>query len=300
MSMDSSILPPELTDHIIDFAWDDPPTLWSCALTCRAWRIRSELRLRDFDGIELNSVADLNVLTERIARPGSRRFLTPIRYLFASEDPERPFIHIIPLCIPGMFVPRLQTITFADLGRLESATTMNLHHSFFTLLASYKSVTRLCIQGGCLRETDLRRIVEALPSLKDVDILSLNFVRPPHGAGLVQEQERGRSWKRHSLDHFTFLWSRSVTGFGHLELLQCLQFFSEARQITTEAKNAMATFPAGSMTAARFPVSRLDLRAAVYMRAPVFSLHREWGRDARYERTWDAPAPSPLQTIAVV
>ncbi|KAH9842557.1 uncharacterized protein C8Q71DRAFT_208310 [Rhodofomes roseus] len=295
LSMDSSILPPELTDYIIDFAWDDPPTLRSCTLTCRAWRPRSKLHLRAFDMISLKSVADLAVWTKRVARPESRRFLTHIHSMFVWEDPERPFIHIIPLCISGMFVPRLQTITFTNLGRLESAITMNWHHSFFSLLASYKAVTELTIYGGRLHEMeDLRRIVEVLPSLKVVSISALNFVRPPRGAGLVQEQEHCRSWKRHSLDHLKFL--GSVTD-GHLELLRCLQFFSEARRITTEAESAMATFPAGNMTAARFPVSRLLLRAFVGWYVPVFLVQCDWGRatsgvqggrDNRYENTPDA------------
>lgn len=38
-------LPAELHDHIIDFLFDDKPTLSSCALVCRGWRVTSQYHL---------------------------------------------------------------------------------------------------------------------------------------------------------------------------------------------------------------------------------------------------------------
>jgi len=38
-------LPPELTDRIIDFLWDDPAALHSCSLTARSWLSSSRFHL---------------------------------------------------------------------------------------------------------------------------------------------------------------------------------------------------------------------------------------------------------------
>ncbi|KAI0943417.1 hypothetical protein AcW1_002583 [Taiwanofungus camphoratus] len=38
-------LPPEITDRIIDFLWDDTKSLRHCALTCRPWRDSSYFHL---------------------------------------------------------------------------------------------------------------------------------------------------------------------------------------------------------------------------------------------------------------
>ncbi|KAH9926131.1 uncharacterized protein B0H18DRAFT_351727 [Fomitopsis serialis] len=140
------VLPPELTDHIIGFAWEDPPTLRSCALTCWAWRAASELQLQAFHELRLHNVADLALVSKRVARPESRRFLRAIEHITIRECPERPYVHTVPLCIPGLFVPHLQSIAFYNIGLQKPDVTVNWHHSFFTHLSSYKSVTRLNLE----------------------------------------------------------------------------------------------------------------------------------------------------------
>lgn len=46
-----SIIPPELQDMVVDFSWDDPATLASCCLVCRAWLHPGRIHL--FRRIEL-------------------------------------------------------------------------------------------------------------------------------------------------------------------------------------------------------------------------------------------------------
>jgi len=269
-------LPPELTDYIIDFAWDDPPTLRSCALTCRAWRAASELHLAAYHGLRLWNVADLALASKRVARPESRRFLRVIEVMGVRESSERPFVHTVPLCIPGLFVPRLRSIAFSNIGfcdrEVAVAPAVNWHPSFFSLLSSYKSVTDLIIGNSRFRDwKDLGRIVGALSALKNVDFNGLRFLGPPPGARPSLIQDPGRPRRRPSLLQLKF--TNSVSE-GHAELLDCLQLFSGVEGITTEAGSGAAVFPRGNMAVARFPVSRLLLKAFVLGRALLFSLHR--------------------------
>ncbi|KAH9926140.1 uncharacterized protein B0H18DRAFT_351881 [Fomitopsis serialis] len=130
------------------------------------------------------------------------------------------------------------------------APTVNWHPSFFRLLSSYKSVTSLYIVGGHFR--DLRRIVEALPALKDVHFMQLRFLGASPGGQPSLIQEPGRPRRRPSLRYLRLCYAVP-------DLLLYLHLFSGAEQIITDAECGTATFPRGNMAVALFPVSRLEL-----------------------------------------
>ncbi|KAH9926132.1 uncharacterized protein B0H18DRAFT_954802 [Fomitopsis serialis] len=184
-------LPAELTDFIIGFHWDDPLTLWSCALTCRTWRSASEYHLNAYHALDIKSVTDLTLLSKRFARPESRRFYRDIREMNILESHERPFVHIVPLCIPGSFVPRLDTLRIWSLRRQGLSTGNQWHRSFFSLLSAYKSVTYLALTSSQFHNVEeLRRIIKVLPALEEIELTGVDFPHPP--PSLATRLEFGR------------------------------------------------------------------------------------------------------------
>ncbi|KAH9926139.1 uncharacterized protein B0H18DRAFT_351863 [Fomitopsis serialis] len=283
------VLPAELTDHIIDFHWDEPPTLRSCALTCRTWRSASEYHLRAYHSLNIKSVTNLTMLSKRFARPESRRFYRDFEEMNIIESVGRPFIHILPLCIPGSFVPRLKSLTIWSLRRQGLPIGNQWHRSFFTLLSAYKSVAFLNLSNSQFHDVEeLLRILEALPALeailfKDVDI-------PHPSPSLVTRPDSGRrSQRRRRLSRLTLHFSHSTPDC--LPALSCCgQLFSEITELTVDAAIAMAPLYEEHMYMARVPILQLTV---VYIALPSIDpkLADQWYRglqlDVEEKHDWN-------------
>ncbi|TFY55651.1 hypothetical protein EVJ58_g8115 [Rhodofomes roseus] len=247
-------LPNELTDVIIDFFWDDPPTMRSCALTCRDWLPRSVFHLQAYLILSIKSVATLSLLSQRLGCPNSRQFYRDMEVMEVSEVfTQIHFAHTVPLHIPGPFLPKLREIEFSHLGRrLGESPPMHWHHSSFTLLSSYKAMTTLRLSNCHFHDAgNLRRVVYALPALDDVTLVDVTF--SPR-TSLSPELER----RRRQLDRLALRLSGPTVYYG---LIYCLCLWSELRELTTYAEHAITALPRtlAGMRLAHLPISRLVL-----------------------------------------
>ncbi|KAH9842554.1 uncharacterized protein C8Q71DRAFT_876515 [Rhodofomes roseus] len=209
-------LPNELTDVIINFFWDDPPTMRSCALTCRDWLPRSVFHFQAYLILSIKSVATLSLLSQRLGCPNSRQFYRDMEVMEVSEVfTQIHFAHTVPLHIPGPFLPKLREIEFSHLGRrLGESPPMHWHHSSFTLLSSYKAMTTLRLSNCHFHDAgNLRRVVYALPALDDVTLVDVTF-----SPRTSLSPELGR--RRRQLDRLALRLSGPTVYYGLIYLLE--------------------------------------------------------------------------------
>ncbi|KZT67794.1 hypothetical protein DAEQUDRAFT_812653 [Daedalea quercina L-15889] len=167
------VLPQELTDYIIESFWDDPRTLRSCALTCRAWLFTNNSHLAAYHASrkEIRSVADLDLLSRRLSRRESRRFHRNVVELQVHEGRKGGFAHTIPFRVSGAFLPNLERLSFVSVGQTVRRV-LHWHYSVSKHVGLYRRVSRLRFDHCRLPSLEtLRRIVFSLPSLQS---LSLN------------------------------------------------------------------------------------------------------------------------------
>jgi len=84
-------LPPELTDRIIDFLWDDPAALHSCSLTARSWLSSSRFHL--FSTLRIVNRRAYDRLAHLVINLPHMRHSVPT--VFASRMPGLQTIRIV-------------------------------------------------------------------------------------------------------------------------------------------------------------------------------------------------------------
>jgi len=133
-------LPPELTDRIIDFLWDDPAALHSCSLTARSWLSSSRFHLFS---------------TLRIV---NRRAYDRLAHLVINLPHMR---HSVPTVFASR-MPGLQTIRIVSADWHASPP----HGTFFMMLSHFASVTQVEFDTCAFRNfNDFQRVVCAFPRL---------------------------------------------------------------------------------------------------------------------------------------
>ncbi|GBE85367.1 hypothetical protein SCP_0705540 [Sparassis crispa] len=89
-------LPTELTDRIIDFLWDDAPSLCRCALTCHTWLPRSHYNL--YNSIHLDTRRSLESLIRASRIRNVERSLSSVHRL-ELQDTKPGWVHRLPLVL---------------------------------------------------------------------------------------------------------------------------------------------------------------------------------------------------------
>ncbi|KAJ6572439.1 hypothetical protein DFH09DRAFT_1362419 [Mycena vulgaris] len=155
-------IPPELTDHIIDYFWDSAPDLRVCGLVCKGWVASSRHHL--FDSIV---VADAPRFLDLLQSPSkvvaTHTHALDLRLL--PSDMAGPtilshlptFLQLTSLTI-GAFLPSL-----CDFPCLPQVTKLALQHAPFPSSA------------------DFTRFVSAFPSVRELEVAWVSWADAGHG-----------------------------------------------------------------------------------------------------------------------
>ncbi|KZT68598.1 hypothetical protein DAEQUDRAFT_727725 [Daedalea quercina L-15889] len=161
-------LPLEVVEHILDFMWDEKLTLFSVSLTCH--RIRDSPvchRLLDAD-IWVANRRHLDFVSRAVISKAMGKFYSQRTLrIIITEDPQRPFAHTVPLCIPATRVPKLYQVQLHDIDW----TRYRPHASFYILLAHFRSVSWLILENCHFPSgSDLCQLTDALPNLQKLSL----------------------------------------------------------------------------------------------------------------------------------
>ncbi|KAH9945586.1 hypothetical protein B0H21DRAFT_427058, partial [Amylocystis lapponica] len=175
------ILPPEITDRIIDCLRGNPWALCACALTCQTWLPRSRYNL--FRTLLIRNRASLESLVALARGPYTLPFFDPVHELFLYErdmlppptpqsfphrtvegysvKQRRPFVHLVPLRLP-------QVVLSVQVLHIEGLDwrAQPVHPSAPVSFAAFRAVSALTLQHtefGSFGE--LQRVLCALPAL---------------------------------------------------------------------------------------------------------------------------------------
>ncbi|KAH9918014.1 uncharacterized protein B0H18DRAFT_684616 [Fomitopsis serialis] len=166
--------PPELIDHIFEILRYDPFTLTRCRFICHAW-YHAAKRLFWGSWLELGTREVLDDCVHMFLSNGNRPYGKTFTSLKIVEDPQRPFIRVFPMCIPGYILPRLTSLGIEDFD----CAVARPHDRFFHSLSYYTGITRLGITQCCFRSmAELRRISNALPSLEHLSLWDVTLQHP--------------------------------------------------------------------------------------------------------------------------
>lgn len=158
-------IPPELTDQMIDFLWDDVSTLANCALTCKTWYPASLYHLRR--NLVVRSASGLRRAAQGLISPSSRPQYASVEMLHVHEDSQRPFFHNLPLFIHGPFLPALRTVILHDVDWLTYRHPRPHPTHFHLKLSWFTSVTTVVFRNCRFRDlTELLCVVRSFPRLR--------------------------------------------------------------------------------------------------------------------------------------
>ena len=212
-------IPTEVCESIIDMLYSNDleptlrhiATLHSCALVCRAWRVRSQKIL--FYKIQLSNSKSFHKLAILDARLHLRDYISEVELtgyhlhtttsifalfpaVFARKMPNLDRIDVVHLSeVSTPLFPRK-----LDPPKFKSLPYIPLHPCFGVFLSSFTQVLVLCLGFTTFRSyTEFVRLLHGLPKLEE---LNCNFVgwtttggSHPHGANLTRQPDwaAGRS-----------------------------------------------------------------------------------------------------------
>ncbi|TFK85319.1 hypothetical protein K466DRAFT_494982 [Polyporus arcularius HHB13444] len=166
---------PELEEQFIDELCDNVFSLRSCALTCRAWRIRSHLHLlraiRIGDSDTLNGVYDLFHRYPSLAL--CVRSLATDVYCVTSESTGAGIVHT-PRIADLLNLRRL-IIQLSDASGWK-ARHVSFHPAYLTALRIHPRIEQLCLFNLKLSSYEgLMQLLAALPNLSRLECSNLSF-----------------------------------------------------------------------------------------------------------------------------
>ncbi|KAH9947527.1 hypothetical protein B0H21DRAFT_329760 [Amylocystis lapponica] len=216
--VDPSILPPEVTDQIIDNLCGDSEALRQCALTCRAWRPRSQLCL--IQDVTIGSRTGLKAFAAHLR--GARCMSYPHSLCLAqcndsTMKAEHQFVHLVPLVLPQV----LESVKVIVIERI-NWDYFPPHPTFRFIATQFPHVVSLTLRDCSFCSLkELYTILSAFPSLLDLYLMNIsgtNISTPP--APTIHPRMRARLKELH-LHVFVPEVSRSMLEF--LTHCQCLE-----------------------------------------------------------------------------
>ncbi|EMD37825.1 hypothetical protein CERSUDRAFT_105714 [Gelatoporia subvermispora B] len=130
------LLPPEVTDRIIDYLWADRTSLRNCALTCRAWSPVSRYHL--FHTLRIWSREAFDSLTHKSCVPRTAELFRFVQHLSLREQSGSTFTYLV----PPLLVNKLPKVTSMDIHNF-STETVAIEPSFYTVLGRFDRLTTL-------------------------------------------------------------------------------------------------------------------------------------------------------------
>lgn len=169
----ASVLPPELTDRIVDFLWNDQGTLFSCALTSRGWLPASTFHLYAQINVKSKESLDGIIRASRsphISASFKRSHTLNVRIPDYPTIEERKWSHRVPAVLPRL-CPNITSLHLHNITFWKASTEPDL----FTIGCSqWKRVTHLSLSRAGFRNLlQLQRLLRAFSALDSLDIFIL-------------------------------------------------------------------------------------------------------------------------------
>lgn len=175
---------PEIQEEFIDQLGSDGqiPALRQCALTCRAWHLRSRLHL--FRAIRAQTVQQLDdIYTVLRADP----VLQSVVYSITIDSPPAtqaskrvpPVSDIIPVLLFNLQLPTLRRWTLSQHDAEEAPVPMTVLHPVVLTCLRFHTAAR--IETICLWHVhfsgpaEFARLLAALPMLEEVECIAVKF-----------------------------------------------------------------------------------------------------------------------------
>ncbi|KZV97542.1 hypothetical protein EXIGLDRAFT_764333 [Exidia glandulosa HHB12029] len=155
-------LPPELTDRILDFAWNDRPTLRACSLVCKAWRSASQFHLFSVLAFEAPG-SDIDARLQRLrAHPHLVAHVRILRFVETGVLSWDAFAQMLPQRLPA-----LHPVSAAFVGR-------HAHHGVMHAFTApqYASLRFLTLRGATFPSGS--QFGEAMSPLGSLRLLELD------------------------------------------------------------------------------------------------------------------------------
>ncbi|EJF56200.1 hypothetical protein DICSQDRAFT_28725, partial [Dichomitus squalens LYAD-421 SS1] len=160
--------PVEVFENIIDMLYsvfltdrvEDTRALHSCALVCRAWRVRSQRNL--FYSVVLHDVAAIEKLSTVLANaPHLCEYVHEVTLIGRTLHTTASPLSLLPIALHGK-LPKLQ-----DLHINRSLQYLPLHPRFSLFFSAFTTISRLFIYNTTFRYfNDFARMVNSLPALE--------------------------------------------------------------------------------------------------------------------------------------
>ncbi|KAH9950680.1 hypothetical protein B0H21DRAFT_505065 [Amylocystis lapponica] len=189
MEMDPK-LPPDVTDRIIDFLWNEQKALYCCALTCHGWLPCSRFHL--FNGIlTIKSRSAFFALVRTSQMSHLEPYFALVRTLVIDEScvpncrsaPQRSFCHMLGPVL-GHRLAELKDLSIQSVDW----STIPVHWSFQIGLTLMPNINTLMLKD-CTFSTsrDIQRLVCSLPYLIELTLHNVRTERhlpsgPQHGS----------------------------------------------------------------------------------------------------------------------
>ena len=178
----SRTFPPEVEEEFIDQLGSDGqiPALRQCALTCRAWHLRSRLHL--FRAIRVQTVQQLDdIYTVLRADP----VLQSVVYSVTVDSPPPRWIRkrippvsdIVPVLLFNLQLPNLRRWTLHQLHSRRLPYPMTtIPPVVLTCLKFHARIETICLWHIHFSgPAEFGRLLAALPMLKDVECIAVRF-----------------------------------------------------------------------------------------------------------------------------
>ena len=157
-------LPLEMSDHIIDFLWDDVAALKSCTLTCKTWYPASRYHLRRH--LVVRSASELQRMATQLLSLTSRTQFSCVETLHVHEDHQCPFFHTLSFFIHSSSLPSLTTLVIYDVDWHAHRHRVP-HSQFYTRLSCFKNVTTVIFKNCRVSDfSDLHCVARSFPQIR--------------------------------------------------------------------------------------------------------------------------------------
>lgn len=168
-------LPAEVVYSILDHLWGDPWALFNCALTCRTWRDGSRRLLKRRHGLQIFDFENLERVSRLVNFKKTRHFYHNLNQLNITDDREKPFVHILPLRLPGSLFPNVKLLRLSQVDW----TSRRPHTSVFSLATAFTSIIDLSVltcRFGSL--ADLHKFITAFRNVVALELHAIHISSP--------------------------------------------------------------------------------------------------------------------------
>ncbi|KAH9916557.1 hypothetical protein B0H21DRAFT_301739 [Amylocystis lapponica] len=169
----SGPIPPEITDQIINNLCGYQKALRQCALTCRAWRPRSQLCLNHT--VTIDSRAAMKAFAAHLRDPRCLPYLHSLifsrlnRYLKLTVDDH--FVHLVPLVLPQV----LESVKVVTIDGI-AWDKFPPHPTFQFLPTQFPHVVSLTLYNCIFRsQKELFIVLSAFPSLSYLELQNIGW-----------------------------------------------------------------------------------------------------------------------------